>query len=186
MSEQAQESRRSLLSGCGYYGDQQIQELAHATGLWFMNDNVRQATLHDLEQLVPLLDAYRQCYGKPSDLIVARQFLADRMARGQSVVLIAEGPDGAAIGFAQLFPSFSSILSAPIYILHDLFVAPGSRRRGVGTLLLKAAAEAGRAGGAVRLELSTAITNVPAQRLYEALGWKRDDEFYQYGLSLQA
>jgi GNAT superfamily N-acetyltransferase len=151
-----------------------------------MTDTVRLATLRDLEQLVPLFDAYRQFYGKPSDLIVARQFLADRMARGQSVVLIAEGPDGVAIGFAQLFPSFSSILCAPIYILHDLFVAPGARRRGVGTRLLKAAAEAGRAGGAVRLELSTAITNVQAQRLYEALGWKRDDEFYQYGLSLRA
>jgi GNAT superfamily N-acetyltransferase len=151
-----------------------------------MTDNVRQATLRDLEQLVPLFDAYRRFYGKPSDLIVARQFLTDRMARGQSVVLIAEGPDGVAIGFAQLFPTFSSVLAAPIYLLSDLFVAPGARRRGVGTRLLKAAADAGRAAGAVRLELSTAITNVPAQRLYEALGWKRDDEFYQYGLSLQA
>ncbi len=142
--------------------------------------------MRDLEQLVPLFDAYRQFYGKPSDLIVARQFLADRMARGQSVVLIAEGPNGVALGFAQMFPSFSSILSAPIYILHDLFVAPGARRRGVGTRLLKAAAETGRADGAVRLELSTSITNVSAQRLYEAVGWKRDDEFCQYGLSLEA
>jgi ribosomal protein S18 acetylase RimI-like enzyme len=37
--------------------------------------------------------------------------------------------------------------------------------------------------GAVRLEVATAITNVSAQRLYESLGWQRD-EFYQYGLSL--
>lgn len=140
--------------------------------------------MRDLDQLVPLFDGYRQFYEKPSDLIVARQFLADRMSRGQSVVLIAEGPNGLAIGFAQLFPSFSSVLSAPIYVLSDLFVAPVARRRGVGTLLLKAAAETGRVAGAVRLELSTAITNVSAQRLYEALGWKRDEEFYQYGLSL--
>ena len=150
-----------------------------------MTDTVRQATLRDLEQLVPLFDGYRQFYGKPSDLIVARRFLADRMAHGESVVLIAEDCDGAAIGFAQLFPSFSSILSVPIYVLSDLFVAPVARRRGVGTLLLKAAAETGRAAGANRLELSTAITNVSAQRLYEALGWKRDEEFYQYGLSLK-
>ncbi|TKS60722.1 MAG: N-acetyltransferase [Nitrospira sp.] len=149
-----------------------------------MTDTVRRATVRDLDQLVPLFDGYRQFYEKPSDLIVARQFLADRMSRGQSVVLIAEGPNGLAIGFAQLFPSFSSVLSAPIYVLSDLFVAPVARRRGVGTLLLKAAAETGRVAGAVRLELSTAITNVSAQRLYEALGWKRDEEFYQYGLSL--
>ena len=150
----------------------------------FMTDTVRRATLHDLDQLVPLFDGYRQFYGRTSDLAVARQFLADRMTLSQSVVLIAEGSDGTALGFAQLFPSFSSVLSAPIYVLNDLFVALVARRRGVGTLLLKAAAETGRAGGAVRLELSTAITNLSAQRLYETLGWKRDEEFYQYGFSL--
>ncbi|MBI3356363.1 MAG: GNAT family N-acetyltransferase [Nitrospirae bacterium] len=149
-----------------------------------MNDTVRRATLHDLEQLVPLFDGYRQFYGQKSDLIVARRFLTDRLSGGESVVLIAEDSDETAIGFAQLFPSFSSVLAAPIYLLDDLFVTSVVRRRGVGTLLLKAAAETARAAGAVRLELSTAITNVSAQRLYEALGWQRDEEFCQYGLSL--
>ena len=150
-----------------------------------MTDTVRQATLGDLDQLVPLFDGYRQFYGEVSDLSLARQFLAECISRGQSVVLIAEGPDGAAIGFAQLFPSFCSVRAAPIYILNDLFVSPATRRRGVGSLLLKVAAETGRAAGAVRLELSTAITNVSAQRLYKALGWKRDEEFYVYSLSLE-
>ena len=69
------------------------------------------------------------------------------------------------------------------YVLSDLFVIPEARRRGVGTRLLKSAVETARAAGAVRVELATAITNVSAQRLYESLGWQRD-EFYQYGLSL--
>ena len=150
-----------------------------------MTDTVHRATLNDLDQLVLLFDGYRQFYGKTSDLAAARQFLADRLSRGESVVLIAEGSDGAAIGFVQLFPSFSSILAAQIYLLNDLFVVPAARRRGVGTLLLNAAAQTGRAAGAVRLELATAITNDSAQRLYEALGWKRDEEFYQYDLSLE-
>ena len=150
-----------------------------------MTDRVRQATSDDLDQLVPLFDGYRQFYGEVSDLSVAREFLAERIARGQSVVLIAEDPGGAAIGFVQLFPSFSSVLVAPICLLSDLFVAPAARRRGIGTLLLTAAAESGRAAGAVRLELSTATTNVSAQRLYKTLGWKRDEEFYVYSLSLE-
>lgn len=150
-----------------------------------MTDRVRRATLDDLDQLVLLFDGYRQFYGHASDVVVARQFLAERMSCGESVVLIAEDRDCAAIGFIQLFPSFSSVLAAPIYLLSDLFVAPVARRRGVGTLLLKAAAETGRAAGAARLELSTAITNVSAQRLYTALGWKRDEEFYVYSLSLE-
>lgn len=148
-----------------------------------MTHSVSRATLEDLDRLVPLFDAYRQFYGQPSDLIVARRFLSDRLVRNESVVLIAEDGAGRAVGFVQLYPSFSSILAAPMYVLSDLFVIPGARRRGVGTLLLKSAAETARANGAVRVELATAITNVPAQRLYEALGWQRE-EFYQYGLSL--
>ncbi|HUO69046.1 MAG TPA: GNAT family N-acetyltransferase [Gammaproteobacteria bacterium] len=50
--------------------------------------------------------------------------------------------------------------------------------------LLRTAAEVARASGAARLKLSTEIENVPAQRLYTALGWKRDEDFYEYGLSL--
>jgi GNAT superfamily N-acetyltransferase len=150
-----------------------------------MTDTVRLATLDDLDQLVPLFDGYRQFYEKPSDMVVARRFLADRMSRDESVVLVAEDRDGTVIGFVQLFRTFSSIVAAPIYLLSDLFVAPAARRRGVGALLLKAATETARARGAVRLELSTAMTNVSAQRLYEALGWKRDEEFSVYGLSLE-
>lgn len=149
-----------------------------------MTDTVRRATIQDLDRLVPLFDGYRQFYRQQPDLLIARQFLADRLVRSEAVVLIAEDRDEAAIGFVQLFPTFSSILAAPIYLLSDLFVTPAARRRGVGTQLLNAAAEIARAAGAVRLELSTAITNLPAQRLYDALGWKRDEEFYVYGLSL--
>ena len=33
------------------------------------------------------------------------------------------------------------------------------------------------------LKLSTEITNLSAQHLYTALGWKCDEEFYEYGLA---
>ena len=148
-----------------------------------MRQIIRPATLHDLDLLAPLFNAYRQFYGQPSDLIVARQFLSDRLSRNESVVLIAEDQVGAAIGFVQLYPTFSSILSAPMYVLSDLFVIPEARRRGAGTLLLRSAAENARTAGAVRLELATAIANAEARRLYEDLGWQRD-EFYVYSLSL--
>lgn len=149
-----------------------------------MSHSVRRATLVDLDRLVPLFDSYRQFYGQPSDLPIARQFLKDRFERNESVVLIAEDHDGAAIGFVQLYPTFSSILAAWMYLLSDLFVVPPARCCGVGTQLLQAATEMARAGGAVRLELATAVANVQAQKLYEALGWKRDDEFYVYGFPL--
>jgi ribosomal protein S18 acetylase RimI-like enzyme len=149
-----------------------------------MTASIRRAALQDLEQLVPLFDGYRQFYGRSSDLALARRFLSERLSKEDSVVLIAVDVEHGAIGFVQLYPSFSSVRAARIYVLNDLFVAPSSRRRGTGAMLLLGAAEAARASGAVRLKLSTAITNVSAQRLYAALGWKRDEEFCEYGLSL--
>ncbi len=145
---------------------------------------IRQATPDDLEALAPLFDSYRQFYGQPADLSIASSFLRERLVRSQSVIFLALDDALGVVGFTQLFPSFSSLSAAPIYILSDLFVAPQARRSGCGAALLRAAAQFGRATNAVYLELTTAITNKPAQALYEAEGWKRDEIFLTYTLNL--
>jgi GNAT superfamily N-acetyltransferase len=149
-----------------------------------MDVTVRQTTISDLDLLVPLFDAYRQFYRKPSDLGLSRQFLFDRFQHNQSIIFMAARLDGSAVGFTQLFPSFSSASAARIFILNDLFVQPESRRKGVGVLLLEAAAGFGLAQGAVRLTLSTEIANQSAQALYESCGWTRQTAFHVYNLSL--
>ena len=145
---------------------------------------VRQATIFDLDRIAPLFDLCRQFYRKPSDLALARRFLRDRFEHNQSVIFLATRGDGAAVGFAQLFPGFSSASAARILILNDLFVLSEVRRRGLGSQLLAAAAEFGRAIGAVRLTLSTEVTNKAAQTLYETTGWKRQTDFYVYNFPL--
>lgn len=146
--------------------------------------NVRKASLADVPRLVPLFDQYRQFYGKPSDLAVSERFLTERLAREESVVLLAEASKGDVRGFAQLFPSFSSVRAARIYILNDLFVVPAARRSGVGSALVREAARVAQEAGAVKIKISTAIANAPAQRLYEREGWQRDEEYYEFGLVL--
>jgi GNAT superfamily N-acetyltransferase len=147
---------------------------------------VRQATLAEIETIVPLLDAYRQFYGKPGNPEGCRAFLLERFRYNQSIIFLANNEEGAAVGFAQLFPSFSSGSLAQIFILNDLFVIPSARRQGVASRLLRAAADHGHAAGAIRLTLSTAVTNKEAQILYEREGWNRDAEFYVYHLVLKA
>jgi len=144
---------------------------------------VRQATVEDLDLLVPLFDAYRRFYRQPSEPVRARSFLLERFELDQSVIFLAFA-GGAVIGFTQLYPSFSSGAMARIFILNDLFVAPEARRRGVGSALLQAAAQYGRRAGALRLVLSTEITNATAQAVYERIGWKRDTVFCVYQLAL--
>jgi ribosomal protein S18 acetylase RimI-like enzyme len=147
---------------------------------------IRQANVNDLDRIVPMFDAYRQFYKQPPDLELARAFLLERFQHNQSIIFIALDSDGAsALGFVQLYPSFSSGLAQRIFILNDLFVVSEARRRKVGHLLLEAAAEFGRKVGAARLTLSTAIDNVPAQALYEFSGWRRDNVFCTYTLALR-
>ena len=144
---------------------------------------IRQATVSDLDGLVPLFDGYRQFYRQASEPDRIRKFLLDRFEHNQSVIFVAV-KDGTAVGFTQLYPSFSSGALARIFILNDLFVDPGARLIGTGSLLLQAAAEYGRRVGALRLVLSTEVTNMPAQSLYEKLGWKRNTEFCTYQITL--
>ncbi len=145
---------------------------------------VRQATIHDLDTLVPLFDAYRQFYEQPSDPLLARQFLSDRFGHHESVLLIAESEAQNGLGFTQLYPLFSSTRAARTYLLNDLYVAPEARRLGVARKLLEEAARYARAQGAIALSLSTAHSNQQAQRLYESLGWQHEQEFREYSLTL--
>jgi GNAT superfamily N-acetyltransferase len=141
-------------------------------------------TMKQGELVAGLFDAYRQFYGQPPDLDGARRFLAERLGRGESVsYAVVEG--GRALGFTQLYPSFSSVSMRPIWILNDLFVAEEARRRGVGAMLLRAAQDHALRTGAARLALSTAVTNTKAQALYEQDGWKRDTAFLHYEYQLR-
>src|ERR1044071_5412994 len=145
--------------------------------------DVRRATLRDLARLVPLFDAYRRFYRQPSDPDRAETFLRERLAGGESVIFLALDRDAAA-GFVQLYPSFWSVAACRSWILNDLYVAPAFRGRGVGRELMERARAPAIETGAGGMSLATQRTNAAAQRLYEALGWRRDEEFLHYELGL--
>ncbi len=71
------------------------------------------------------------------------------------------------------------------WILEDLFVDPNARRCGIGSALLRHTESFARRVGATRLSLATAHTNTQAQRLYEAHGYRLNDTFRTYTLSLR-
>lgn len=146
---------------------------------------VRRAKITDLDVVAPLFDAYRQFYRKAPDPILARRFLLERLRNNDSVILLATDLSGSVMGFTQLYPSFTSLSAARIFILNDLFVAPEARRSGIGRGLLAAAKDFAQKEGAVGLTLSTEVTNVTAQALYESEGWARQKDFYTYQIGLR-
>ncbi len=145
--------------------------------------SIERAGLSHIGEIAPLFDAYRRFYGQADDPR-ARAFLEQRIARGESVVLVAR-LDGAALGFCQLYPCFASVSLTSMFLLYDLFVAPQARRCGAATALLRAAVKHAGAQGAGQLMLQTAVTNLAAQALYEREGWVRDNDFYVYEYQLR-
>jgi GNAT superfamily N-acetyltransferase len=146
---------------------------------------VKRAAVADVDAVAPLFDAYRQFYGQRSDLAAARAFLDERLRREESVIFlaVADGEPGReALGFTQLYPSFSSVSIRRLWILNDLFVRPGVRRGGVGRRLLERAREWAIETDAKGLTLATAVNNAAARALYESCGWRRDDAFEHYVL----
>ena len=138
----------------------------------------------ELNSVSTLFDAYRVFYGQSSDLIAATNFIAERIANGDSVIILATDSEGNALGFTQMFPAFTSVGLAKTYIVNDLFVDPSARRRGVADLLLTEAAKFARDSGAVRLQLCTAKENLEAKALYTAGGWQPNTAFDYYTLNL--
>jgi ribosomal protein S18 acetylase RimI-like enzyme len=154
-----------------------------------MTIKIRIALLDDLEPLAELFNAYREFYEETSDIGLARRFLQDRLNNKDSIIFVAEtaGNENQAqqlIGFCQLYPTFCSVLAAPICVLYDLFVAANIRKSGAGKALMLAAHEYAADNGYARLDLTTAKTNLTAQSLYESLGWVRDDIFYTYNKTI--
>ena|SRR5438270_2384911 len=140
-----------------------------------------------LDLVAPLFDAYRQFYHQAADPAGARQFIAERLKNEDAVIFLAldrKKDSIKGLGFVQLYPSLASIPMKPIWILYDLFVAPSARKLGVGRALMERATQHAHETGADSIILETAADNHQAQRLYEKLGYKRDEVFYRYALLL--
>ncbi|MDP5272902.1 GNAT family N-acetyltransferase [Chengkuizengella sp. 2205SS18-9] len=147
---------------------------------------ITQATIHDLEDVAQLFDQYRIFYEQKSDLEGAKQFLYERFEHQESVIFLArEQEEGAPAGFTQLYPIFSSVSMERVWLLNDLYVNEKFRGRGIAQGLLESAKSFAQKTNAKGIELATAKDNYSAQRIYEALGYEKDD-FFHYFLSISS
>ena len=96
--------------------------------------------------------------------------------RSYAEVLIGEF-DGAPVGFALFFHTFSTFLARPGIYLEDLFVKPEWRGRGFGRVFLKELARLALERGCGRLEWAVLDWNEPAIRFYRRLGAEPLDEW---------
>jgi len=142
----------------------------------------RQASIQDIDQLAILFAEYRVFYQQSFDPEAAKQFLQELITNQESMIFIAID-DGKYAGFTQLYPSFSSVGMKKIWILNDLFVAPGQRQKGIARALINYVLGYSRESGRQKVVLSTAYDNFNAQKLYEKLGFTRAD-FHNYEIEV--
>ena len=141
---------------------------------------ILQATPAHLEETSYLFDAYRQFYGQAPDRSAATGFIAERLTNADSVIFLARNEVGESMGFAQLYPAFSSVAMRRMWYLNDLFVAESARQQGVARALLKRVASFAKETDALTVKLATAVSNHPAKSLYESEGYQKVIVFDHY------
>ncbi|WP_000863102.1 GNAT family N-acetyltransferase, partial [Vibrio mimicus] len=141
---------------------------------------VIEAGLSDLDAMAILFDAYRQFYEQESDIVGAKAFIENHIKNGDSVIFLALSKSNEPVGFAQLYPSFSSVAMKRMWYLNDLYVSENIRKQGVGRALLQRVAAFAKDTGAVTVKLATAVSNEKAKSLYESEGYVKITAFEHY------
>lgn len=156
---------------------------------------MRPATDDDVDAVVDLFRQYLRFYDQEVPDAEARAYLTARRTGGDSVLLVAVlGPDAdqevaeaglepvghRLVGFAQSYPTWSSVSLSRSWVLNDLFVTPAARGTGAARALVQDVCRRAKESGAIRVSLATAWDNVAAQGLYESEGFVRDQHFHHY------
>ena len=140
---------------------------------------ISKAVITDLTAVAGLFNSYRVFYGQAPNLEMATKFLSMRLANGDSVIFVAKDK-AESVGFVQLYPSYSSVSMKPIWILNDLFVSPTARQHGIGRALMNKACDFAVETGAKGLSLETTSNNLIGQKLYESLGYRKDETLHYF------
>ncbi|HEX2955015.1 MAG TPA: GNAT family N-acetyltransferase [Bacillota bacterium] len=142
---------------------------------------IAKANPEDIPDVSELFDQYRVFYGQSSNIQAAANFISDRMTKNESVIFWARKANKP-VGFVQLYPSFSSVSMKKVWVLNDLYVEEIARRHGIAELLMNTAKEFANKTEAKGITLCTAVINTPAQKLYEKLGYIKNETYYYYYL----
>jgi GNAT superfamily N-acetyltransferase len=134
---------------------------------------IRLATDHDAALILSFIRALAVYEREPDAVLVTELVLREQLASAVPPFecVIAE-LDGAPVGFALFFHTYSTWLGKRGLWLEDLFVLPEARRHGVGTALLRHVGALATERGCGRFEWSVLEWNQPALDFYARMGAK--------------
>lgn len=147
-----------------------------------MNLLIRPATVDDVPAILPMAGALCAMHAEwqpdrfdflPDIVDRYRQWLPQRATDPSSVLQVAE-QSGRLVGFsvATVMPTTPIYLTQRVGWIHDLWVEPAQRGKGVGEGLVRATLERFRERGIVCVRLETAIPNEPVRRMFRRMGFR--------------
>ena len=130
---------------------------------------VRPARPEDAARLAEMANDLNDHVGVPGRPFTAARVRADGFGPGAAFTPLVAELGGAVAGYAFYSPSYNTDLAARGMWLHDIYVVPAARGRGVGYALMAAvAAEAVRIGCA-SMEWGVHVDNAGALEFYRRL-----------------
>ena len=148
-----------------------------------MDLKIIRANKNHIKDVSVLFDLYRQFYKYQKDLNNSKNYLHKRIINNESIIFIGTENEKI-IAFVQLYETFDSLNLSKKLVLYDLYVLEKYRKLGIGRKLMNKSKDFAKNNNFPRIELSTSIDNYSAQKLYESLGYIRDNEYYNYGLEV--
>jgi GNAT superfamily N-acetyltransferase len=147
---------------------------------------IRHATPADAATIVRLVGALASFEGLADKVrLTEADVLRDGFgARPRFECLLAE-IDGAAVGMALYFTTYSTFEGRPNLYVEDLYLAEAARGRGLGRKLLARLAAIALERGYRRLDLAVLDWN-PARGFYDRLGFRHTDGWLPYRVDGEA
>ncbi|MCP3942039.1 MAG: GNAT family N-acetyltransferase [Desulfobacteraceae bacterium] len=128
---------------------------------------VIQSKLEHIDQLVEIVEEYRQFCGCKSNPEKTKIFFQNLINNNESITFIAiDEETNKLMGFVNLYPSYSTLSLKRLWILNDLGVSYKYRGFGVAKSLIGKVISFASETKAVRIELKTQKINNNAQKLY--------------------
>jgi ribosomal protein S18 acetylase RimI-like enzyme len=126
------------------------------------------------QAVVDLLNRYAQepaGGGAGLDEWVKQNLIAALQRRRDALILLAPY-EGQAVGLMNAFEGFSTFAAAPLLNIHDVYVLPSLRGKGIARALFEYAERVAGHRGCCKMTLEVLSDNLSAQRLYRTLGFE--------------
>lgn len=122
-------------------------------------------------RLVRALAAYER---EPDAVQATEASIAETLfAPGAQVFAFLAEWEGAPVGLALWFQTYSTWTGKPSLYLEDLYVDGAARGRGIARALMRRLAQEAKARGCARIDWSVLDWNVEAMAFYERIGGRR-------------